>query len=190
MIVLAGGAGRRLGGADKPGLVIGGRSLLESVLAAGAAAGATRAVVVGPPRDGIGAVFVREEPAGSGPVAALRRGIAEVTEEWVAVLAADLPFLRGADLRRLRESANDAGAILTDATGREQWLAGVWRTAVLREGLHSYAGQSLGGLFGLLEPVLVPPEPGERQAWLDCDTPGDLERVRRLGLDRVGPTEQ
>ncbi|MGV9756153.1 NTP transferase domain-containing protein, partial [Streptomyces tricolor] len=33
-VVLAGGAARRLGGADKPGLRVGGRALLDRVLAA------------------------------------------------------------------------------------------------------------------------------------------------------------
>lgn len=51
-IVLAGGAAKRLGGADKPGIRVGGRALLDRVLAACADASTT--VVVGgrrPPRD-------------------------------------------------------------------------------------------------------------------------------------------
>ena len=47
-VVLAGGAARRLGGVDKPGLGVGGRSLLERVLAACADARTT--VVVADPR--------------------------------------------------------------------------------------------------------------------------------------------
>jgi molybdopterin-guanine dinucleotide biosynthesis protein A len=50
---------------------------------------------------------VREDPPGSGPVPALRTGLAEVTAPWVFVLAADLPFLRAADL----------GSLLVAATG-------------------------------------------------------------------------
>ncbi|MGW7786766.1 NTP transferase domain-containing protein, partial [Streptomyces tricolor] len=38
-VVLAGGAARRLGGADKPGLRVGGRALLDRVLAACAGGG-------------------------------------------------------------------------------------------------------------------------------------------------------
>ncbi|NEC24973.1 NTP transferase domain-containing protein, partial [Streptomyces parvus] len=45
VIVLAGGAAKRLGGADKPGVRVGGRALLDRVLAA--CDGATRTVVVG-----------------------------------------------------------------------------------------------------------------------------------------------
>ena len=85
IIILAGGRATRLDGADKPGLVVGGRTLLAAVVAAGTEAGARRIVVVGPDRPDIAhdagapAVrFVREEPPGSGPVPALRRGLAEL----------------------------------------------------------------------------------------------------------------
>ena len=83
MIVLAGGRAARLGGADKPGLVVGGRTLLAAVLAAGAGAGARPVIVVGP-QGGPGSGepsdprVVREEPPGAGPVPALRRGLAEL----------------------------------------------------------------------------------------------------------------
>ena len=48
IIILAGGRATRLGGADKPGLVVGGRTLLAAVVAAGTEAGARRVVVVWP----------------------------------------------------------------------------------------------------------------------------------------------
>jgi molybdopterin-guanine dinucleotide biosynthesis protein A len=49
-VVLAGGRAARLGGADKPGLVVGQRTLLGSVVSAVTEAGASRVVVVGPQR--------------------------------------------------------------------------------------------------------------------------------------------
>ncbi|MFI8511390.1 DUF6457 domain-containing protein [Streptomyces sp. NPDC085460] len=72
-VVLAGGAARRLGGVDKPGVRVGGRALLDRVLAA--CAGAGRTVVVGDPRPTVRPVrWTREQPAGTGPVAALDAG--------------------------------------------------------------------------------------------------------------------
>jgi len=176
VVVLAGGGARRLGGRDKPGLVIGGRPLIESVIAAGA--GAARVIVVGPRRDGLdGVVFVSEEPPGAGPVPALRRGLAEVTAPQVAVLAADLPFLRASHVQALL-GAHGNGAVLVDDGGREQWLAGCWRTSALRTAMDVYPGASLGGLLRPLEPVLLElAEAGEPPPWLDCDTPGDIERA-------------
>jgi molybdopterin-guanine dinucleotide biosynthesis protein A len=49
-VVLAGGRAARLGGADKPGLVVGQRTLLGSAVSAVTEAGASRVVVVGPQR--------------------------------------------------------------------------------------------------------------------------------------------
>ncbi|MGW6555574.1 NTP transferase domain-containing protein [Streptomyces sp. NPDC055051] len=74
-VVLAGGAARRLGGVDKPGVRVGGRALLDRVLAA--CAGARLTVVVGDPRPTVRTVrWTREQPAGTGPLAALAAGAA------------------------------------------------------------------------------------------------------------------
>jgi molybdopterin-guanine dinucleotide biosynthesis protein A len=182
MIILAGGRGSRLGGRDKPALIVGDRSLLGAVVAAGTAAGAHQVIVVGPRRPGLpGVRFVQEEPPASGPVPALRRGLAEAGEPWAAVLAADMPFLRPAHLSALlRAAEGHRGAVLADDAGRPQWLAGCWRTAALRGAAASYAGDSLRGLLGPLAPVLVRTEqaPGEPPPWLDCDTPEDLRIAR------------
>jgi molybdenum cofactor guanylyltransferase len=191
ILILAGGAARRLGGRDKPGLIVGGRSLLESVVHAGR--GARRVIVAGPERAGLGGVvsggvvFVREEPPGAGPVPAVRRGLAEVESPWVGVLAADLPFLRDTHVTALLGAAvgNGTGAVLADDGGRPQWLAGCWRTAALREGLAGYGGDSLRGLLAPLRPELVR-VPGEPPPWLDCDTPGDLERALAVAAASFG----
>jgi molybdopterin-guanine dinucleotide biosynthesis protein A len=191
VVVLAGGGARRLSGRDKPGLVIGGRPLIESVIAAGA--GAARVIVVGPRRDGLdGVIFVSEDPPGAGPVPALRRGLAEVTAPQVAVLAADLPFLRARHIQALLgATATSNGAVLADDDGREQWLAGCWQTATLRAALDAYQGASLGGLLRPLEPALLElAEPGEPPPWLDCDTPGDVETASALSLRFPGSPER
>ncbi|MBB5084375.1 NTP transferase domain-containing protein [Nonomuraea endophytica] len=171
-VVLAGGAARRLGGVDKPGLSVGGRSLLEIVAAAVPDAG--RLIVVGPERRAPRALYVLEEPRGGGPVPALRVGLAEVRAPWVALLAGDMPLLRPAHVAALHHAASGAGAVLVDDGGREQWLAGVWRADVLREALRGYEGRSLRGLLGPLEPVRVA-LPG--RPWFDCDTMDDLEEA-------------
>jgi molybdopterin-guanine dinucleotide biosynthesis protein A len=99
----------------------------------------------------------------------------------VALLAADLPFLRQADLAGLLAAAQGRpGAVLADAEGHPQWLAGVWRTDGLAAALEDYQGSSLRGLVGPLEPALVMPVGAERPAWFDCDTPADLDRAGRL----------
>jgi molybdenum cofactor guanylyltransferase len=186
-VVLAGGRARRLGGADKPSILIGGRSLLASVAGAATAAGAARVIVVGPPRPRLltglaGRVpveFTQEAQAGGGPVPALRAGLDLVGEPWVLLLAADLPFLSEPVLRALRAAADPAaaaGAVLVDSGGRPQWLTSFWRSADLRAALGRYDGTSLHGLFTALDPVLtaLEPVPGDPPCLLDCDTPEDI----------------
>ncbi|WP_433155418.1 molybdenum cofactor guanylyltransferase [Actinomadura nitritigenes] len=184
-VLLAGGRARRLGGADKPAAKVGGRALIEWVAAA--ASGASRTIVVGPPRDVVpGAVRVREDPPAAGPVPALRAGLAEVRAPWVALLAADLPFLRPVHIAALLHAAGERdGAVLVDGEGREQWLAGCWRTARLRDALAAYTGASLRGVLGPLGPAEVALPAGERPPWYDCDTPEDLARADGLARPDV-----
>ncbi|GAB3213221.1 molybdenum cofactor guanylyltransferase [Marinactinospora thermotolerans] len=178
-VILAGGAARRLGGVDKPGLDVGGTTLVERVAAA--ARGARRLVIVGPERSRPAARYVREDPPGGGPVPALRAGIAQVDAPWCAVLAADMPFFTAADLERLLAAAEGAnGAVAVDAEGHPQWLAGIWSTHALRRALADYAGRSLRGLLAPLEPVRVSPADlaDSGIAVFDCDTPEALARAR------------
>ncbi|MGN9840368.1 NTP transferase domain-containing protein [Nonomuraea sp. H19] len=173
-VILAGGEARRLGGADKPALTVGARSLVENVVAA--ASGARRTIVVGPGRAIPGVVFTREDPPRSGPVPALAAGLEHVTAPWVALLAGDLPFLTAAHVTALVAAAGPAGgAVMVDDGGREQWLAGAWPAAALKAALGSYAGRSLKGLLGPLVAarLALPGRP-----WFDCDTMDDLEVAR------------
>lgn len=179
-VILAGGGARRLGGADKPGLLVGGRSLVARVGAA--VADAEQIVLVGPARPELpAALTVREDPPGAGPVPALRAGLARVRAPWAAVLAADLPFLAADDIGGLRRRArDDAGAILVDDEGRSQWLAGVWRTATLRAALADYTGASLRGLMAPLDPTRLRAAERRLPAWYDCDTHNDVIKASRL----------
>ena len=99
----------------------------------------------------------------------------------MAVLAADLPFLRAPHLRALlAAAAGHDGAVLIDDGGRAQWLVGCWRADALRHAAAAYQGSSLHGLLAPLRPVsvAVPAGPGEPPPWLDCDTDQDLRRAR------------
>lgn len=218
-VVLAGGRGTRLGGADKPGLVVGRQTLLGSVVSAVTSARAGRVVVVGPRRPaaltpgtggpghpsgpghglspghgGAWLRYAREEPPGGGPVAALRCGLAEVSAAAVVLAAADLPFLRAAHVTRLLAGLvgrDVPGVVLMDTSGRPQWLVSCWPSAGLRAALDGYAGSSLRGLLGPLDPVLLSDDTaaGEPPPWLDCDTADDL-RLARDWAARAGSEQE
>lgn len=180
-VVVAGGAAERLGGVDKPMLEVGGRTLLARSLAA--LSGADPVVVVGPRRPGVdGVVWTREEPPGTGPVAALAAGLAFVHRSRVVVLAGDLRGVTAAVVDRLLEALDRPhggghaeapdGAVLVDADGRRQWLLGAWRTTALREALPADpAGASVRRVLGGLTIVDVPAR-GDEAA--DVDTVDDL----------------
>jgi molybdopterin-guanine dinucleotide biosynthesis protein A len=198
VVVLAGGGARRMGGTDKVLLDVGGRTMLERVLDAGA--GARVRVVVGPRRrvsnegvpdsnrnrsiEGVpdtkrtDVVWASEEPPGSGPLAGLAAGLAALgadAAEVVVVLAGDMPLL---DEQTVAALVANAPAALVDAEGRPQPLAAAYPRdalgAAFRE-LGDPTGRPARLLLERLRPALVP---APAQA-LDADTPGDLARIRR-----------
>jgi molybdopterin-guanine dinucleotide biosynthesis protein A len=202
--VLAGGLARRLEGADKPALVVGGATLLDRVIEA--CAQARDVVCVGPRRPTRRPVrWTREDPPGSGPVAALAAalelprsadGAGPGPAPSVVVLAADLPFLRAKLIHRLWiSSLGHDGAVLSDREGRDQWLAACYRREILtgriaqlRAETGGTAGLSLRRLLAGLDLVRVPDPDGQS---FDVDTWEDVRHVRRLvdggGADQRPP---
>ncbi|MFE6175118.1 NTP transferase domain-containing protein [Streptomyces sp. NPDC056464] len=190
-VVLAGGGARRLGGVDKPAVRVGGRPLLDRVLAACADA-RTAVVVAGPRPTARPVTWAREDPPGGGPVAALDAGLRHTTADLVVVLSADLPFLDERTVRRLLTALRTGradGALLTDADGRDQPLVAAYRAPVLRrelaalaQGHDGPAGPGAAGLTGLplrrltgaLDLIRVP----DPVASFDCDTWDDIATAR------------
>jgi molybdopterin-guanine dinucleotide biosynthesis protein A len=207
-VILAGGAARRVGGATKPALRVGGQALLNRVLAA-ASPGRPR-IVVGPdeladllPAD---VTLTRENPPGGGPVAAIAAGLSCLAPTdppahadppaLVVILAADLPFLSSRTLETLRRvligqsvgaetdqpgGAGLDGAVLVDEAGRPQWLAGIWRLASLVERLDTLgdpAGRAVRDLLGGGRAAHVRLADEGPPPWFDCDTEEDLRRAQ------------
>ncbi|MFI1713663.1 NTP transferase domain-containing protein [Streptomyces litmocidini] len=184
-VVLAGGAARRLGGSDKPGVRVGGRTLLDRVLAACPDAG--RTVVVASPRPTARPVhWTREDPPGGGPLAALGAGVRETRADVLLVLSADLPFLDGTAVRRLLDALDATpgaeAALLADADGRDQPLVAAYRRAPLLRELAlitdrrgTLEGGPLRLLTGGLHLTRVAAEP---LASFDCDTWEDIATAR------------
>ncbi|WP_405807316.1 molybdenum cofactor guanylyltransferase [Streptomyces sp. NBC_00210] len=183
-IVLAGGAAKRLGGADKPAVSVGGRPLLDRVL--GVCRDAGRTVVVGGRRaTARPVVWAREEPPGGGPLAALDAGLRQVEAQAVLVLSADLPFLGERTVRQLIGTLGSSGreaALLTDPDGRDQPLVAAYRTEPLRREL-ALLTTEYGSLTGLplrlltqeLDLARIDAEP---LASFDCDTWEDISAAR------------
>lgn len=202
-LVLAGGAGRRMGGAAKPLLPVAGVPMLRRVLAA--VADAHPLIVVGPPELAPelppGAVLTREEPPGGGPVAALAAGAAHLPAHGlVLVTAADLPFLTAPAIAALAARVAGAGdedrsgldaapragragvALFIDGDGRRQHLCAMWRVGALRAALPAQPhGASMRALLDGVDVAQVDWAGSGPPPWYDCDTPDELARAERAG---------
>ena len=155
--MLTGGSSRRLG-RDKATTHVGGRRLIDRLLE-GVPTDVPVVVVGGHverlPRP---VLFVREEPAGSGPLAAIGAGVANVRTARVGVIAADMPFALPVvveALSRLLVSTGEA-VLPIDAQGYLQPLSAAYRTDALGAALDRLgpaAGRPIRALLPLLDVV-------------------------------------
>ncbi|HZC27234.1 MAG TPA: NTP transferase domain-containing protein [Actinopolymorphaceae bacterium] len=192
-VVLAGGSARRFAGADKVMFAVAGTPMLARVLSA--VAGARTTVVVGPERSlaesaGRHVRWTREQPAGSGPLAALAAGLGTGTAPVVVVLAGDMPMVDTAVVAALVEAAahDDVdGAVLVDGEGRRQPLAAAYVRERLQAAMAAIGDPRDRPMGLLLSSMRLGTVPDPRAA-LDCDTPDALAHVNELAT-RERPTD-
>lgn len=186
-IVLAGGRAKRLGGVNKPELVVGDRSLLDRALQAAAMVTARTTVVVGPTKAPHGVLTTVEEPPFGGPVAGLAAGLDLLPPdgEWILVLASDVPRAPEAvhvvmtELRGRLDNDLD-GVCLADRAGRPQWLLAVYRRSALVDALAALddiRGVSFRRLVGGMNLACVVDDRGVSD---DVDSWEDVERARSV----------
>ena len=178
-IVLTGGTSRRFG-SDKSEALINGRTVLEYMTE-----GLDNLIVVGPKKN-IDAVYVREEPAGAGPVAAIGAGLKLVDTELVSIFATDMAFAPRVLPQLLKSLINDA-ALPIDSDGYLQPLSGLYRTEKLRTALDTLGdleNRSVKELISKLNIDHVSLD--ETEFLLDIDTKEDLAKAIDLA-SRLAP---
>jgi molybdopterin-guanine dinucleotide biosynthesis protein A len=185
-IVLAGGGGRRLGGADKAAVQIGTRSLLDRSL--DAVHGAAHIVVVGPARElPDGVLGTCEDPPGGGPVAGIAAALTGLRSSLVVVLACDMPFVTAMTVERLVACAGEPGtdgALLVDQDGRRQFLAAVYKLPALRWAIRAVGRPEGAAMRQVVRRLTMTDVPTDPEVTLDCDTWEDVERSRDLLEER------
>lgn len=187
-ILLTGGAGRRLGGADKAAIAIGGSTLLDRAVRI---ASGRPVIVVGPDPDSDASVIVtREDPPGGGPAAGVAAGVAALARvrlagdtaadaAFVAVQAIDQAGVTPATWRRLTAAAGSAsgdrpgGAILASG-GRRQYGAGVFPQPALAAACASRPSWHGRPLHELLDPIIAAEIDALGDEARDIDTLEDL----------------
>ena len=134
--ILAGGAGRRIGG-DKPRRLLGGARLLDHALNHAHVIAAPSILVARSPEQvaGFGGTVVLDAPGIEGPLAGLLSALSWASAagaDRVLTLACDMPFLPG-DLHHRLEQAltSEVGVAVAASGGRLHPVCALWRTAVV-----------------------------------------------------------
>lgn len=180
VIVLTGGTGARLGGADKATLPLLGSTPLTMVV--DALPDDIDIVIAGPPLPLLREVsFQPDEPGGGGPVAGVAAALNGVQAPVVGVLAVDMPWsvpVLLSAIDRLRGTRDVDVMVPIDRDGRRQPLCCAWRTDRLRACLpadpHGSSARDL-----LARAVVCEFTPEVDDLLDDIDTPEDLERALR-----------
>lgn len=141
-LILAGGAGARLGGVRKADLRVGGVRLVQRV--AGAFNGKVAELFVASGQGampGFPATSIRDEATVSmGPLAGIRAAIRHLeksaaVDDWLVTVAVDTPFLPPDYVERLRNAAAETGAAYA-AWGENIYpTSSAWRLGVLSDAL-------------------------------------------------------
>ena len=175
-VVLAGGAGTRMGG-DKASVALHGRPLV-SYPAEAVQRALGHVVIVTKPESELpdvpGATVWTEPSTPYHPLVGLLYALEMAGDTPIVVCAGDLPFVTPRLVRHLADSSPQAGAVITRAAGRDQPLLGRYHprcTQVLR-GLDPHAGASVQDAVARLAPVVLDVE--DPQLLFNVNTPADL----------------
>lgn len=155
--ILAGGAGRRIGG-DKPRRRLGGIRLLDHALTS-ARGTAAPVILVARAREqveGFGGTVLLDAPGIEGPLAGLLSALswaADAGADRVLTLPCDMPFLPYDLHHRLEQALTpNLGVAVAASDGRLHPVCALWRTAAVPT-LVQRAGEGRLSLRGLSEAV-------------------------------------
>lgn len=194
-LILAGGQGRRMGGADKAMLQLAGRSLLAHV--AGRMVGQVAALGLSANGDparfqGTGLTVLADAPGrvGEGPLAGVLAGLDwalhEAAEALVTV-SVDTPFVPRDLVARLAAAATgtDTGMAVAAHRGRLHPTAGLWPITA-RDALARSFDAGERRLRAALASAAVTEFDGATDPFMNLNTPEDLARAEAL-LAAAGP---
>lgn len=185
-VVLAGGAGRRLGGA-KATAVLRGRPLvaypvdaLRAILAEVAVQAKPQTVLPALP----GVAVWREPAQPRHPLFAIVHALERVAPRDVLVCAGDLPLVTPELIRRLAAAAGSEPAVVATAGGRIHPLLAVYRPAALAplgEALRRRPDGSVTAAVQALDPAQLAATESEL---MNVNAPEDLTRAEALLASR------
>lgn len=186
-VILAGGAGSRIGGA-KPDRILGGATLMAHAMGAAERWRAPVAVAVREPDQAAftDCAVILDDPAIRGPLAGLASALAWARDrgaERVLTIPCDMPFLPPDLLERLEAALGpDDGVAVAASGGRLHPVCALWRTRTA-DRLHEQAKAGRLSLTGLSERagrVVAEWPTGSRDPFLNVNTREDLRAAEIL----------
>lgn len=183
-IVLAGGAGSRLG-APKASVRLGGVTLVERAVAALAercdeVIVVTRAGVALPP---LAATVLVDRPGPAAPIVAVATGLASARSEACLVLGCDLPFAPPA-LDRLPVR----GGVATAPSGLPQPLCARYPRVAALAACEALIAADRLALLALVAALGLPHVPATETELLNINTPDDVARAKEILAAQAGST--
>lgn len=184
-VVLAGGRARRMGGVDKTRLAVGDRSMFRCVVDAVeplvaeivvACGDPARAADFGPWRT---AADLRPD---LGPLAGIRAGLGASRTPWIFAVAADMPLLDTAFVRRILAAAGDPWRAVVPRRGdKREPLHAAYHTALIPlVDRHLAAGHlQPASLYGEVPTLWIEASDDEARSFANVNRPEDLAVLNR-----------
>jgi molybdopterin-guanine dinucleotide biosynthesis protein A len=169
-------------GQDKANLLLGERTLLQSVAATLQPLFPEVMVSVRQPRPEIDLPQVCDDPAHSGPLAGLAAVLERANTPWIFIVACDMPFITPAVIEYLALQRADFQAVVPMAGGHPQPLAALYAKSCLEEVracLHGNGKHSFRALLDRMrvcyvnEAQMQAVDP-QLRSFFDLDTPQDF----------------
>ncbi|MGZ9809229.1 molybdenum cofactor guanylyltransferase MobA [Pseudoroseicyclus sp. H15] len=182
-LILAGGAGRRMCGADKALLPLAGGPLWRHVEARLAPQVASLAIAAGGGGDRFagfgGAVLPDAGAPGQGPLAGILAGMRWAEERGgshVITCPVDLPFLPGDFVPQLYLAAEATGAAIASSGGRQHGACGIWPVSAgpALEAALARGERRVMAFAAALSPGEAVWPGGEADPFFNINTPEDL----------------
>lgn len=191
VVILAGGAGFRIGGA-KTARKLAGRTLLDHALdvARQWSEDPVVALALASVEAQVGARMIADKEGIAGPLGGIAAGLDEALRAGaprLMIVPVDMPFLPKDLLPQLATALDHepaAGCAIASAGGDRYPVCSLWRVELLGAALPGYAAsgeRSLRGLVALLGGIAVEwPASEARTAFFNINTAADLERAEEI----------
>ena len=188
--ILAGGRGSRLGGVDKAALDLGGRPILEHMLAALGPLAREIVIVANDDRLAVDSRFrvIRDPEPHAGVLPALLAALDAATSDLMLLVACDMPFVSRSLVERLIELAADHDAVVPKVDGYEQVMHAVYRVEPCQAAVRTALERGRRRMIAFLDDVdtLMVAESDLRaldpdlRSFFNVNTPDDLALARQI----------